>query len=111
MIFSGEDESKEDGDSDASSSSGGKEGKNNGIQTLDSIQAMCLPLGASISLLVMFFFFDSMQMLFAICTAVIATVALAFLLLPMCQYLMRLIYQIAMNKLKARFIEKYIVEK
>lgn len=60
-----------------------------GVQTLDSLQAMCLPLGASISLLVMFFFFDSMQMLFAICTAVIATVALAFLLLPMCQYLMR----------------------
>ena len=60
-----------------------------GIQTLDSIQAMCLPLGASVSLLVMFFFFDSMQMLFAICTAVIATVALAFLLLPMCQYIMR----------------------
>ena len=59
-----------------------------GIQTLDSLQAMCLPLGASVSLLVMFFFFDSMQMLFAICTAVIATVALAFLLLPMCQYLM-----------------------
>ena len=28
-------------------------------------------------------------MLFASCTAVIATVALAFLLLPMCQYLMR----------------------
>ena len=67
------------------------EGKANssGIQTLDSLQAMCLPLGASVSLLVMFFFFDSMQMLFAICTAVIATVALAFLLLPMCQYLMR----------------------
>jgi len=83
----GEDESKEEGDSD--SSSGGKESKASGIQTLDSIQAMCLPLGASISLLVMFFFFDSMQMLFAICTAVIATVALAFLLLPMCQYLMR----------------------
>ena len=64
-------------------------GRSSGIQTLDSLQAMCLPLGASISLLVMFFFFDSMQMLFAICTAVIATVALAFLLLPMCQYLMR----------------------
>lgn len=30
-----------------------------------------------------------MQMLFAICTAVIATVALAFLLLPMCQYFLR----------------------
>ena len=84
----GEDDSKDDGDPD-NSSSGCKEGKQNGIQTLDSLQAMCLPLGASISLLVMFFFFDSMQMLFAICTAVIATVALAFLLLPMCQYLMR----------------------
>ena len=66
--------------------------KASGIQTLDSLQAMCLPLGASISLLVMFFFFDSMQMLFASCTAVIATVALAFLLLPMCQYLMRSVH-------------------
>lgn len=84
----------------------------NSVQTLDTMQALCLPLGASISLLVMFFFFDSMQTLFAICTAgiprlkyppymqvlhynlkklflVIATVALAFLLLPMCQYLIR----------------------
>lgn len=59
----------------------------NSVQTLDTMQALCLPLGASVSLLVMFFFFDSMQMLFAICTAVIATVALAFLLLPMCQYI------------------------
>ncbi|KAG8234764.1 hypothetical protein J437_LFUL006596 [Ladona fulva] len=78
------------------------------VQTLDTMQALCLPLGASISLLVMFFFFDSMQMLFAICTAtdfynelpknkrllsfyimIIATVALAFLLLPMCQYVIR----------------------
>lgn len=61
----------------------------NNVQTLDTLQALCLPLGASISLLVMFFFFDSMQMLFAICTAIIATVALAFLLLPMCQYIIR----------------------
>ncbi len=90
---------EEDNDKDnngANTKEDGKEGKDgsgksgaSGIQTLDSLQAMCLPLGASISLLVMFFFFDSMQMLFAICTAVIATVALAFLLLPMCQYLMR----------------------
>ncbi|XP_026478446.1 signal peptide peptidase-like 3 isoform X1 [Ctenocephalides felis] len=61
----------------------------NNVQTLDTVQALCLPLGASVSLLVMFFFFDSMQMLFAICTAIIATVALAFLLLPMCQYATR----------------------
>lgn len=40
-----------------------------GVQTLDTMQALCLPLGASVSLLIMFFFFDSMQMLFAICTA------------------------------------------
>ncbi|XP_022238068.1 signal peptide peptidase-like 3 [Limulus polyphemus] len=59
------------------------------VQTLDTLQALCLPLGASISLLIMFFFFDSMQVLFAICTAIIATIALAFLLLPMCQYIIR----------------------
>ncbi|KAE9544743.1 hypothetical protein AGLY_000285 [Aphis glycines] len=47
------------------------------VQTLDTMQALCLPLGASISLLVMFFFFDSMQMLFAICTA------MHYLLLPL----------------------------
>lgn len=64
-------------------------GAENNVQTLDTMQALCLPLGASISLLIMFFFFDSMQMLFAICTAIIATVALAFLLLPMCQYVIR----------------------
>ena len=41
----------------------------NGFATLDTTHALCLPLGASVSLLVMFFFFDSMQMLFAVCTA------------------------------------------
>jgi len=88
-----EEEDKEkdekDGKDSTSSASSTSSSSASGIQTLDSLQAMCLPLGASISLLVMFFFFDSMQMLFASCTAVIATVALAFLLLPMCQYLMR----------------------
>ncbi|XP_055716404.1 signal peptide peptidase-like 3 isoform X1 [Phlebotomus papatasi] len=66
-----------------------QETSNNKFATLDTMHALCLPLGASISLLVMFFFFDSMQMLFAVCTAIIATVALAFLLLPMCQYIIR----------------------
>ncbi|KAM7360482.1 signal peptide peptidase-like protein isoform 2-T2 [Cochliomyia hominivorax] len=61
----------------------------NKFATLDTMHALCLPLGASISLLIMFFFFDSMQLLFAVCTAIIATVALAFLLLPMCQYIIR----------------------
>merc|ERR1719500_2255979 len=65
------------------------EKKESNVTTIDSLHAMCLPLGASLSLLIMFFFFDSMQLLFAVCTAVIATVALAFLLLPMCQYLVR----------------------
>ncbi|XP_053203039.1 signal peptide peptidase-like 3 [Panonychus citri] len=68
--------------------SNGQPAENN-VQTLDTMQALCLPLGASISLLIMFFFFDSMQMLFAICTAIIAAIALAFLLLPMCQYMVR----------------------
>jgi len=61
----------------------------NNVQTLDTMQALCLPLGASVSLLIMFFFFDSMQMLFAVCTAIIAAIAMAFLLLPMCQYILR----------------------
>ncbi|KAH9419905.1 Signal peptide peptidase-like 3 [Dermatophagoides pteronyssinus] len=80
-----EKEKEKDGLLPSSSSSG----DNNNVQTLDTMQALCLPLGASISLLVMFFFFDSMQMLFAICTAIIAAIALAFLLLPMCQYIMK----------------------
>merc|ERR1719499_1615021 len=77
------------GDTKAGEEGEEKEKKESNVTTLDSLQAMCLPLGASFSLLIMFFFFDSMQLLFAVCTAVIATVALAFLLLPMCQYLVR----------------------
>ncbi|KOB67544.1 Signal peptide peptidase [Operophtera brumata] len=50
------------------------------------MQALCFPLGSSVALLVMFFFFDSMQTLVAICTAIIACAALAFLLTPLCQY-------------------------
>lgn len=54
----------------SNSNAGGTDGANGGrVQTLDTMHALCLPLGASISLLVMFFFFDSMQMLLAICTA------------------------------------------
>lgn len=53
-----------------SSGTGITDSANSGsVQTLDTMHALCLPLGASISLLIMFFFFDSMQMLFAICTA------------------------------------------
>lgn len=56
---------------------------------MDGTQAVLLPIGASVSLLVMFFFFDSLQTVFALCSAVIGTVAFAFLLLPMAQYLLR----------------------
>lgn len=66
----------------------GSEGENV-MQTISVWQAMCMPIGASISLLIMFLFFDSLQLVFAICTAVLAMVAFAFLLLPMCQYLLR----------------------
>ncbi|KAL8577462.1 Signal peptide peptidase-like 3 [Nucella lapillus] len=57
------------------------------MQTIDTCQALLLPVGASASLLIMFLFFDSLQLIFAIFTAILATVAFAFLLLPMCQYL------------------------
>lgn len=52
-----------------SGTGGADSSASSGVQTLDTMHALCLPLGASISLLIMFFFFDSMQMLFAICTA------------------------------------------
>lgn len=61
----------------------------NGMQTIDACQALLMPVGASLSLLIMFLFFDSLQMVFAVCTAVLATVAFAFLLLPMCQHILR----------------------
>ncbi|XP_018610707.1 signal peptide peptidase-like 3 [Scleropages formosus] len=73
----------------SSSAAGTFSSNNNSIQTIDSTQALFLPIGASVSLLVMFFFFDSVQVVFTICTAVLATIAFAFLLLPMCQYLTR----------------------
>ncbi|KAF7239867.1 Signal peptide peptidase-like 3 [Varanus komodoensis] len=77
----------QDKEKDSSSSAGPFNGSstNNSIQTIDSTQALFLPIGASVSLLVMFFFFDSVQVVFTICTAVLATIAFAFLLLPMCQ--------------------------
>uniref|UniRef100_A0A8C3UHB5 Signal peptide peptidase like 3 n=1 Tax=Catharus ustulatus TaxID=91951 RepID=A0A8C3UHB5_CATUS len=81
----------QDKEKDNSSATGSFNGNstNNSIQTIDSTQALFLPIGASVSLLVMFFFFDSVQVVFTICTAVLATIAFAFLLLPMCQYLTR----------------------
>ena len=40
-----------------------------GVQTLDVGQALFMPVGASLSLLIMFLFFDSLQLMFAVCTA------------------------------------------
>ncbi|XP_045152647.1 signal peptide peptidase-like 3 [Echinops telfairi] len=86
MDFENQDKEK---DNNNSSGSFNGNSTNNSIQTIDSTQALFLPIGASVSLLVMFFFFDSVQVVFTICTAVLATIAFAFLLLPMCQYLTR----------------------
>jgi hypothetical protein len=36
---------------------------------IETIHAIALPLGASLSLIIMFFFFDSLQTVFIICTA------------------------------------------
>ncbi|CAD5125354.1 DgyrCDS13592 [Dimorphilus gyrociliatus] len=85
------DKEKEDSAFSASSPASPTDAKSS-VQTIDSCQAMLLPIGASISLLVMFLFFDSLQTVFAICTAILATVAFAFLLLPMSQYLLRPCY-------------------
>ncbi|KAJ1093407.1 hypothetical protein NDU88_006508 [Pleurodeles waltl] len=86
MDFENQDKEK---DSNGSPGTFNGNNTNNSIQTIDSTQALFLPIGASVSLLVMFFFFDSVQVVFTICTAVLATIAFAFLLLPMCQYLTR----------------------
>ncbi|XP_078523827.1 signal peptide peptidase-like 3 [Lissotriton helveticus] len=86
MDFENQDKEK---DSNGSPGTFNANNTNNSIQTIDSTQALFLPIGASVSLLVMFFFFDSVQVVFTICTAVLATIAFAFLLLPMCQYLTR----------------------
>lgn len=58
------------------------------FHTISTTQALLLPLGASCSLLFMFFFFEKIQLLFAVLTVVLGTVALSFLLLPFCQYIL-----------------------
>lgn len=39
------------------------------IQTIDALQALIIPVIASLSLLLMFFYFDSIQTAFVICTS------------------------------------------
>lgn len=53
----------------SNSNAANADGASGRVHTLNTMHALCLPLAASISLLVMFFFFDSMQMLVALCTA------------------------------------------
>ncbi|CAF0986069.1 unnamed protein product [Brachionus calyciflorus] len=60
------------------------------IQNIDAIQAMFIPVIASISLLIMFFFFDSIQTAFVICTSVLAIIAFSYLLSPICKILLGL---------------------
>ena len=38
------------------------------FETMDACQAIFLPFGASASLLLMFYFFESLQLLFTLCT-------------------------------------------
>lgn len=59
------------------------------FHTISTTQALLLPLGASCSLLFMFFFFEKIQLLFAVLTVVLGTVALSFLFLPFCRYILR----------------------
>ncbi|EQB77399.1 hypothetical protein CB1_000340060 [Camelus ferus] len=83
MDFENQDKEK---DSNSSSGSFNGNSTNNSIQTIDSTQALFLPIGASVSLLVMFFFFDSVQVVFTICTAALAmglcVAMIAFVRLP-----------------------------
>jgi signal peptide peptidase-like protein 3 len=56
---------------------------------IETIHAIALPLGASLSLIIMFFFFDSLQTVFIICTAILSTMGFAYLLTPCCQMILR----------------------
>lgn len=53
----------------SSSSDDSNRSVDDSVQTIDSIQALFIPVVASISLLFMFFFFDSIQTAFVICTS------------------------------------------
>lgn len=82
-------DASEDGDGEQNYNSSPFTRLMDGFQTINTAQAVFLPVGASFSLLVMFFFFDTLQFFFALCTAALATVAFSFVLLPVCQFLTR----------------------
>jgi len=77
------------------------------VQTLSSHQAIFIPVAASLSLLIMFFFFESIQTVFLLCTAVLATVAFSFLLLPMCKSLFRICSCRERTKISCCFLGKF----
>ncbi|CAF0963867.1 unnamed protein product [Adineta steineri] len=56
---------------------------------IETMHAIALPLGASLSLIIMFFFFDSLQTIFIMCTAILSTMGFAYLLTPCCQLILR----------------------
>ncbi|XP_062507168.1 signal peptide peptidase-like 3 [Corticium candelabrum] len=59
------------------------------LQILDSKQALFLPVGASVSLLMLFYFFDSMQFFFTVVSTVIAGFSVAAFVLPFFQYIFK----------------------
>jgi hypothetical protein len=62
-----EDEDTDDGDTDHGIL--GRNGKYGSVQTIDSKLALLIPVAASMSLLLMFYFFESIQTAFVICTS------------------------------------------
>ncbi|CAF2115717.1 unnamed protein product [Rotaria magnacalcarata] len=56
---------------------------------IETIHAIVLPLGASLSLMIMFFYFDSLQTVFIICTAILSIMGFSYLLTPCCQMILR----------------------
>ncbi|CAK9300974.1 unnamed protein product [Gordionus sp. m RMFG-2023] len=80
------------------------------FQMLNSTQALLLPLGASVTLLLMFYFFDSMQVAMTISTACIACLAFAFLLLPCCKFFLNSVsVTLPLKKLPFKALDNFTV--
>lgn len=99
-----DDEDDDDDDDDIM----GQGGSDESVQTIDFQLALLIPVAASVSLLLMFFFFDSIQTAFVICTSsktfiittvlfninvflfvqVLATVAFSYLFTPVCRIIL-----------------------
>ncbi|KRY47809.1 Signal peptide peptidase-like 3 [Trichinella britovi] len=83
-----------------------KEEKQIDAQVINGRQAFLFPLVGSIFLLVSFFFFDSLQLLFFVCTSVVVTITCAFLLLPFVQSLIRPFFDDA-HKISIGIVGRY----